>query len=655
VAPGQTLEIQLEASDPDGDPIVYYVYGRVPLGARFEKRIGRFTWTPDADQVGMEAQLTFAASDRQVETREPVTILVTERSGNSPPSFVPVGDQVAQVGKELWLELEATDPDSDPLTFSAGSALPEGAALTKKGTFTWTPAAEDAGRRVDVVFLVSDGEDEDRLELAIVVEGEGGEGSNRPPVLDPIGHRDVQPDATLFIRVTASDPDGDPLAFAVDGAPEDHSFTQRANGEHLFEWRPGEEQSGRTYAMVFSVHDQPADPAQTLSDREEVVLSVGGEPPVAEGEGEGPAEGEGEGPAEGEGEGAPPPCEDDDYEDNDTPEQARALQPGSYAELQLCPDDEDWYEVAVPEGRGLVATITFDNAQGDLDLELRDPDGGGLLDWSDGVADLERVVIEATPAGGTLLLRVLGYEEEGGPYDLEARVVDCVDDAFEDNDDRDTATPLPLGEEHDLRVCAGDADWFSFPAEEGMSIEVLVLFTHEEGDLEAHLYAPDRPAAVGRGESFSDDEVMTVAQAPATGDYLLRVDGWLGAENTYLLLAETGPGCLPDAAEPNDGPDDPFPLDGSLPDLSACGDPDWYVIRADEGGQVLVEARTADSGLRLTLLSAEGDQTVATDEEDALGRLLTSPELAAGDYLLRVVGGRLGAIYSLELLVEPPQ
>ena len=68
----ETLEFDVVASDPDGDPLVYEASG-LPEGASFEER--NFSWTPEIGQAG-EYDVTFVVSDGELEDSETITITV---------------------------------------------------------------------------------------------------------------------------------------------------------------------------------------------------------------------------------------------------------------------------------------------------------------------------------------------------------------------------------------------------------------------------------------------------------------------------------------------------------------------------------------------------------------------------------------------------
>jgi hypothetical protein len=86
---------------------------------------------------------------------------------NRVPVLQPVGDKSVDEGNLLQFAISASDPDGDPLTYSA-SNLPEGADFAGQ-TFSWTPDYHQAGIYQHVHFEVSDGELTDSEDITIAV------------------------------------------------------------------------------------------------------------------------------------------------------------------------------------------------------------------------------------------------------------------------------------------------------------------------------------------------------------------------------------------------------------------------------------------------------------------------------------------------------
>ena len=96
---------------------------------------------------------------------------------------------------------------------------------------------------------------------------------NRAPVLAPIGSQTVNVGQPVGLLLTASDADGDPVAFSAMGVPNGAVFMDAGNGMATFNWTPSA--AGNT-AVTFMVSDGMA------TDSERVVITAGSvnAPPV---------------------------------------------------------------------------------------------------------------------------------------------------------------------------------------------------------------------------------------------------------------------------------------------------------------------------------------------------------------------------------------
>jgi hypothetical protein len=89
--------------------------------------------------------------------------------GSAPPVLATIGNRSVDEGAQLQFTISATDPDGDPLIYSATN-LPSGATFdSATRTFTWTPGFNQAGSFPNVHFQVSDGSLTDSEDIAITV------------------------------------------------------------------------------------------------------------------------------------------------------------------------------------------------------------------------------------------------------------------------------------------------------------------------------------------------------------------------------------------------------------------------------------------------------------------------------------------------------
>lgn len=162
------------------------------------------------------------------------TFVVTVAQANGAPILAPIGNQSVTAGGTLSLNVTATDPNSDPLTFTA-TGLPAGATFTDQGNgaaiLTWTPGANDAGA-YNITVTVSDGKGMTDIETFTVTVTQ----SNQAPSLNPIQSQSVNEGASVTLSITATDPENDDLTLTATGLPAGATFTDNGNGTATLVW-----------------------------------------------------------------------------------------------------------------------------------------------------------------------------------------------------------------------------------------------------------------------------------------------------------------------------------------------------------------------------------------------------------------------------------
>jgi len=248
---GKVLVIAIEASDPDNDPLQYFVVGRLPRGAMFDDAKGVFSWMPEQSQLGMVVMLTFGVSDGLHKVSQSVMIEVVETKENHKPDLAPVGSIQVEAGKTFEMQLSATDPDGDELRFFISGFVPEGARLDEKsGVFRWDVPKSADGMQFVVLFGVSDGEMEDTEEALFVV---GKPSGNRPPQVQDPGDQIFVPEKKNSVRIVASDPDNDPLTFAIRSPSPPYQGMLMEND--VFSWTPEPWFAGSSINCTIGVSD----------------------------------------------------------------------------------------------------------------------------------------------------------------------------------------------------------------------------------------------------------------------------------------------------------------------------------------------------------------------------------------------------------------
>ncbi len=262
------LTFTITGSDPDNDALSYSAED-VPAGASFNPVTRLFSWTPEfqvSDNIRVY-QVTFRVSDSVADDTETITINVT--NVNRAPLLDPVGSQTLTEGDTYNLVVNATDPDLDPITYSAPN-LPDGAVfIPSTRSFSWIPGPDQSGS-YDVIFTASDGSLSDSETVTFTVNN-----GNEAPVLDAIGAKSIAEDSRLVFVVSASDINGDSLTYSSSGLPDGAEFDVE---QQRFSWTPDYTQAG-TFTATITVTDGLLSDAETVG----ITVSNSNRPPVVSG------------------------------------------------------------------------------------------------------------------------------------------------------------------------------------------------------------------------------------------------------------------------------------------------------------------------------------------------------------------------------------
>jgi hypothetical protein len=212
--------------------------------------------SPPTGSAGTYRASVTATSDGEFVT-ELFDIIVTGDGGpeNNPPVLIAPVSTTAAAGSTVSFIVTAVDPDGDPVDLF-GSALPPGSSFVDNGndtgTFTWDTLPGQEG-----TYLASFSGFDNRggtgaASTEITVTGDPAE--NRPPTLVAPATQQVVEGALLSFTVTASDPDGDPVALSADAVPLGADFVDQGDDTALFTWTPTPDQSG-VYEVAFTGND----------------------------------------------------------------------------------------------------------------------------------------------------------------------------------------------------------------------------------------------------------------------------------------------------------------------------------------------------------------------------------------------------------------
>jgi N-acetylneuraminic acid mutarotase len=182
VKQGEPTSGTLEASDADGDPLVFSIvtppkHGSVTIN---DAHKGVYTYTPNAGYFGADS-FTFKVNDGYADSN--VASVVTYLA-NQPP-VANDGTLTTDKNTAAKSNLKASDPDGDSLTYSI-VAPPGHGSITldaTTGDYTYTPAADYYGAD-GFTFKANDGQSDSNVaSVNITVEG-----SAPPPSPPPSGN-----------------------------------------------------------------------------------------------------------------------------------------------------------------------------------------------------------------------------------------------------------------------------------------------------------------------------------------------------------------------------------------------------------------------------------------------------------------------------------
>ncbi len=365
-------------------------------------------------------------------------------------------------------------------------------------------------------------------------------------------------------------------------------------------------------------------------------------------------------------------CYDDDFEPNDTREDAMPIDTGQF-DMRMCygaeinEDYHDCFHVELGEEDELMVTAVFDSDVGDLDLNVYDP-GDNIVAQGLNPDGREEITYEAPAAGQyTFCLFPQGNGFEFS-YQLNVAVVrgqGCLDDADE-ADGNDTcedvqgdALDLAFGQPHtraNRTICDSDEDYVAVNLLEGQQLDVEVSRTCGGGALDVQILDVDCQSVLARSDGDEVQRTVTVI-APVDGTYTVRTFAPLfGDEACYsanFLLSAGNAVCRDDQInnvplEPNDDADNATLLDvqrgepETFEGFAVCvEDEDWYSVLIQTPGDVLratVCQNINDDPLRVEIRADGGNTLLVADEANGMCKTAeTMPVNEPGIYYVRVL------------------
>jgi hypothetical protein len=212
-----TVALQLAASDPDGEALTYGATG-LPAGLTVDAATGRISGTLTFISTGTYS-VTAIVSDGKVAATASFTWTVT--NVDRAPSVTTPADRTSTENEAVSLQVAASDPDGDTLTYTATGLPPALSIDAATGLISGTLSSTSAGSYA-VTVQASDGILSSSATFTWSVAT-----ANQPPTMVSPGNQSSRVGAAVSLAIVASDANGDALTFLATGLPGTLSIDRR--------------------------------------------------------------------------------------------------------------------------------------------------------------------------------------------------------------------------------------------------------------------------------------------------------------------------------------------------------------------------------------------------------------------------------------------
>jgi RHS repeat-associated protein len=258
---GNPYQYQFSANDPDGGSVTFTL-DAPDINAKIDPNTGLFTWTPTND--GSFPFVVTATDSQGGRTSFPFALLVNSGS-NLAPFIASTPRKQTAIGQTYVYQIAATDPNSDPLTYSLINP-PAGMSVNNQGLLTWTPTAAQLGQSA-IQIQVSDGRGGITTQQFGLDVVNFGNLVNHSPEITSIPTFTTNLTKTYSYQLSGADSDNDTLIWSLDTAPTGMVIDSKTG---ILKWNPTSTQLG-THTVAVRLTD-----AYGLYVGQEYTLKVNG-------------------------------------------------------------------------------------------------------------------------------------------------------------------------------------------------------------------------------------------------------------------------------------------------------------------------------------------------------------------------------------------
>lgn len=203
------------ASDADGQTLSFTIINK-PTWANFSTTTGAISGTPSVSQVRTYSNIVITVSDGSLSASLPAFAITVSAAPNRAPTITGAPATTGTAGTAYSFTPVGSDPDGQTLTYSVANKPSWAAFNTSTGRLSGTPASTNTGNFANITISVSDGVLSSALAPFSITVSAAPNGS---PTISGTPATSVVAGSAYAFQPTASDPDGNTLAFSISGKP----------------------------------------------------------------------------------------------------------------------------------------------------------------------------------------------------------------------------------------------------------------------------------------------------------------------------------------------------------------------------------------------------------------------------------------------------
>ena len=216
---GDTISLQVNATDPELNNITYGASG-LPSGLTINTSTGLISGTinPGTESGSPYTITVTATDDGSPSEQSSIQFSWTVGLANQAPVISPVSNQTNNEGDVVSLQIDATDPELNNITYGA-TDLPSGLTInTSTGLISGTiDAGTQSGSPYTVTVTATDDgspSEQSSIQFSWTVSL-----ANQAPILSPVGNQTNDESDVVSLQVNATDPDLNNITYSATGLP----------------------------------------------------------------------------------------------------------------------------------------------------------------------------------------------------------------------------------------------------------------------------------------------------------------------------------------------------------------------------------------------------------------------------------------------------